>query len=663
MPPLSNPLLDFCRDPLSDTTPTWIDVSGYLLAWEVWGGIESEGSQAEAGGARFWLDNRDRRFEPEYAAGAYYPDVVPLRRFRFRQTADAVTYNDGIYYVTDWGPDFTDGFNEEAAIVCVDGWGLTSLDNLSELDPPEATSVEEVINFDQPMGYWRLGDPPGTKLESHLRSKRYRRKHPKRSKRFRTVETAAEATGVSGPAGTYKNTPLLGEPGLVLGDPSTCVTFRRAQSEYARIPLEDADDTSGPALTVGLVYRVGSDVDTNSTTLVAGPLNGGFPVWTLWLDVGFPVFDQTFNDGGVGFTQGTIEIFDAEIHTIIATFDGHEGKIYLDGIWEDGDSNHIGGGGIIDVATETTPYVRIGNNTLGDFCEGSLQEVFIVQRNIGPARVLAIHQAMRERGFDTQLAGDRIESLLTSPLWVETGIPVGTMQLKPIMKYGQSIQDEVLDAMAAEGPDPLLYYNRAGDPVYLPWEYRDASPYNTSQVTFGTSGSEVPYEDIDMSYDDTIFNEVVGNAEGGPTQRELDATSQAQYKRRVNSGPSDLPLFGVVEADENAVKVVHAHLIRNKDPQRTVRSITLQDGELASRTQIHTRNIGDAVRVKHRPKGGTPIDQIAHIIGFRRSGARVTGVVTCTYHLSRGFNAATPTVYWRAGRSGFSNAGNSTRAA
>lgn len=663
MPPLSNPLLDFSRDPLSDVTPSWIDISGYLLAWEVWGGVEQEGQQVEAGGARFWLHNQDRRFEPEYAAGAYYPDIVPLRRFRFRHTADATTYNEGIYYVVDWGPDFTDGFNEEAAVVCVDGWGLTSLDNLPELDPPEASSVDEVIEFEEPMGYWRLGDPPGTKLVSHLRSKRWRRKHPRRRKRYQTVETAAEATGVSGPAGTYKNTPLLGEKGLVLGDPTTCLTLRRAQSEYARIPLEDADDTSGPELTVGILFRAGSDVSTSDNTLVAGPLNSGFPIWRLWVDSGFPTFEQLFTDGGVGFTSGMVEILPGELHSIIGTFNGYEGKVILDGIWDIGDSLHAGGGGVIDAATETTPYVRIGNDTLGALCEGSLQECFIIQRDIGIERAHAIHQAMLERGFDDQLAGDRIESLLTSALWSEAGIPAGTMRVKPIMHYGQSIQDEVIDATAAEGPDPMVYFNRTGDPVYLPWEFKDASPYNTSQATFGTSGSEIPYKDIGLAYDDTIFNEVVGNAEGGPTQRESDATSQGQYKRRVDPAPTDLPLFGVVIADENAKKVVHAHLVRKKDPQRTVRSIVLEDAELAPRTQIHTRNIGDAVRVKHRPKGGTPIDQIAHIIGFRKTGARKTGAVTCTFHLSRGFNAATPTVYWHAGRAGFSNAGNSTKAA
>jgi hypothetical protein len=62
---------------MSDTTPTWIDITPYFLE-----GYYRRGhgvlANPEAGVASLLLDNRDRRLEPEHAAGAYYPDIKPL---------------------------------------------------------------------------------------------------------------------------------------------------------------------------------------------------------------------------------------------------------------------------------------------------------------------------------------------------------------------------------------------------------------------------------------------------------------------------------------------------------------------------------------------------------------------------------------------------------
>jgi hypothetical protein len=57
-------LLEFAREDLSDTTPTWIDITAYLLegSYRRGHGILDD---PEAGTATLLLDNRDRRFEPE----------------------------------------------------------------------------------------------------------------------------------------------------------------------------------------------------------------------------------------------------------------------------------------------------------------------------------------------------------------------------------------------------------------------------------------------------------------------------------------------------------------------------------------------------------------------------------------------------------------------
>jgi hypothetical protein len=83
----------FFSDPSTPINSTiWTDISPYLLDadWDN-GGRQYELDQAQAGTMSVKLYNSDRRFEPEYASGAYYPNVVPLRRIRLRIGENTVT--------------------------------------------------------------------------------------------------------------------------------------------------------------------------------------------------------------------------------------------------------------------------------------------------------------------------------------------------------------------------------------------------------------------------------------------------------------------------------------------------------------------------------------------------------------------------------------------
>jgi hypothetical protein len=83
----------FATDPsVPIASTTWTDISAYVRAadWDK-GGRQYELDRAEAGTMSITLKNDDRRFEPEYASGAYYPNVVPLRRIRMRIGENAVT--------------------------------------------------------------------------------------------------------------------------------------------------------------------------------------------------------------------------------------------------------------------------------------------------------------------------------------------------------------------------------------------------------------------------------------------------------------------------------------------------------------------------------------------------------------------------------------------
>jgi hypothetical protein len=89
----STPLISFSwtTDPL-DPNPVWVDADPYLREFTTKRGRSYEYSRMEAGNGSYVLNNRDRRFEPDYASSPYYPNVVPTRRMRIRATHDQVIY-------------------------------------------------------------------------------------------------------------------------------------------------------------------------------------------------------------------------------------------------------------------------------------------------------------------------------------------------------------------------------------------------------------------------------------------------------------------------------------------------------------------------------------------------------------------------------------------
>src|SRR5262250_117116 len=87
-------------------SPTWTDITAYMRSFEVRRGKDHELQRTQAGQLDLVLNNRDRRFEPGFAAGAYSPNVLPLKQIRLRAVFSAVTYELFRGYVTDWGQDW-----------------------------------------------------------------------------------------------------------------------------------------------------------------------------------------------------------------------------------------------------------------------------------------------------------------------------------------------------------------------------------------------------------------------------------------------------------------------------------------------------------------------------------------------------------------------------
>lgn len=109
----------FSTGPFS-ASPSWTDVTSYWREGTFQTPSRSfELDLIEAGGGGISLDNADRRFEPDYTSGAYYPNVLPVRRARL--VADTgTTFYPWAGYVEAFEPDWTAPQSTDIAVRLID---------------------------------------------------------------------------------------------------------------------------------------------------------------------------------------------------------------------------------------------------------------------------------------------------------------------------------------------------------------------------------------------------------------------------------------------------------------------------------------------------------------------------------------------------------------
>jgi hypothetical protein len=103
------------------TPGVWTDLSSRLRAGSTRSGRQAELDRVEAGTATFTLSNRDRALDPTNAASVLYPNVLPMRRIRFRTYYRSVVQN-GMFtgYIENWPPQRRGPADSEVTITCVD---------------------------------------------------------------------------------------------------------------------------------------------------------------------------------------------------------------------------------------------------------------------------------------------------------------------------------------------------------------------------------------------------------------------------------------------------------------------------------------------------------------------------------------------------------------
>jgi len=604
----------FTTDP--GATPTWTDISAYLMSFTINRGRQRELDRYAAGRASILLDNTDRRFDPNYSSSPYYPNVVPMRRVRIRATYNAVTYDVFNGYADGWRQTYAPPGQAFCELSVTDAFKVLAGITL-------AGSVwEREIRADNPAVWWRLDESAGS---------------------------TSLVDAISGRVATTTGTPTLGATGLVSHDPGTAMQFP-TRADGAWSPPTGAVMVS--ALPVTVAYIV------NTTDAAAGAVvrcqdAGGIPVFEMSIASPNP-FITVRNSAGTSVSiVGSANVIDGNPHLIVGVWDGSNNvTLYVDGAVSAGPT---AAAGTINPITHVTMGggmpTYFGGTTTGTIA--TLDEVAVFPTAVSAARISAWASA-RSAPWSGDLSGARIGHLLDAAGWptadrnIDTGMAVlqsadlGTVALDGLQTVEETEQGR-------------LFVTAAGLVRFIARDSILKAPYITSQGTFGDSGAELEYGDLEYEYDDQlIYNEAQVSRSGGTVQVVADATSQTRYLRRVRT------LDGLLhQSDLTSRDLANWIVTHYKDPLLRVTGLTLEPSAGNDTTHyphVLGRELGDRVTVKRVPQNlGTAINQDAVIEGITHRVSAQQWVTT--WNLS----PAETQIYWILGTAGFSELDQTTR--
>ena len=590
--------------PLNSTLAsiTYTDVSTAVRSVQIKRGRSSELDDFTTGNCQIILSNEDRTFDPENTAGAYYGELTPGRPIRVQATApggSAQTIFQG--YVDQWDQQYTNPSDAVAVVTASDAFKVLNLINLPSY-------WEYQVREDGPTAWFRFddGDAPTQPFETIS------------GRSVGSWKTTAGAATTGASTGS-----------LVAGDSSVSAVFDG--TDFVEIPRA--------AFTFGFGDAVAKTIECwISTSTTTDGSYGIFykPGYEFTVAIGMIVA------GGVGTIQGqwgTISganITDAETsavrvndglpHHILLRWDYNTGahQLWVDGVLATTSTSFT------NVApTETNivvgkPYTSSATATynMTSYFVGTLDELTLYSTVALSSTQIANHYAI---GKGTYLTGNtttqRLDSLLAMADWMSDGetFSTATSTVQGIDTQNDTLLSALKECETAD--QGRLFCDRSGLVKFISHnEMAVNSTFNTSQRTFGDGTGELPYLDLEFTYNDQlIYNRTIVARREGATAVVNDTTSQGQYFIRTDS------LSGLINnTDEAMDDIARVRLATYKQPQLRIEQMRFSPRRLTSMyAATITDDIGTRITVKRRPQGvGSVISKelivegITHDIGI-----------------------------------------------
>jgi hypothetical protein len=589
---------------------TYTDVSTYVRSVQIKRGRSSELDDFTTGNCQIILSNEDRTFDPENTVGAYYGKITPGRPILVEATApggSAETIFQG--YVEQWDQQYTNPSDAVAVVTASDAFkvlNLLTLPSYWEYQVRNRNLARYWLRMDEVTG--------GTSVFDSIQ--------------FIKVGDYLTPAGVA--------TTAVSGSSLVANDSNTSAVFDGTKT----VPIPFSLISSGSNIN----FWIQTDTTTTGSygiyTFFAG--SGGFPT-CIGMDVVAGVgtirvsYTETQFGGAPGVTNAVISsvvVNDGKPHHIMFGSDIESGggiDLYVDGMrattagsfadWTDSVTrDQYGIARTFSINTTFTSGIDFTSNFVG-----TIDEIVGYGRGLVNPIVLNDVTTNYEIGKGTYLSGDtssqRLVSLLEMADWMSDGetFSTATSTVQGIDTQNDTLLSALKECETAD--QGRLFCDRSGLVKFISHnEMAVNSTFNTSQRTFGDGTGELPYLDLEFTYNDhLIFNRSNVARREGATAVIDDTTSQGQYFIRTDS-QSGL----INDTNEQVDDIARVRVATYKQPQLRIDQMTFSPRRLTSMySTTITDDIGTRITVKRRPQGvGSVISKelivegISHDIGI-----------------------------------------------
>lgn len=582
----------------SDEVLAWTDVSDYVRgtdghAVRVNRGRSDEYSPFAPGVASFALDNRDRWFDPSYAAGPFYGDLTPMCPVRVTAEYNSNTYPVYFGYVLGWPQTPYLHFDSIVTINCVDGTRLLANAPLSN------TAIGHAIIGDGAMHYWPLQEEstrPNAKWRDVIEGLTFEIDDP-------------DQAGI--PFGPVRPSRAPGYPEVV-----TDQEFPHAADTFVRLTVDNYPTASwvkmrapgrevvGPPAGISFWAIFDDDypaglTSRDSWSVADGTGNISVAIFGGRLRISY---DNDGDDTRYNDISGVIPVPQAGLHHIALWADSSDIYLYVDGRLRFSDA----------LSATSSPDTQ---HALITFYEGTTAGD---RRNTYVSHFAAYPVSLTEPDWREQYiagmtafghpyseqGGARIERVLDEAGWPTTfrSIQGGATNHGPYEPNGAKALDYLRQIETAEAG--FFFISAAGDATFRGRSFRATQ---NEQTEFADDGTGVPFSSLtfDAANADTIGNEVVVTygAEG--------FTAKARNPSSIDDfGAATVDLFvPTIDSPGIARGLAKYTLTERIGIRQRVTSITVQpraDPETMF-PEILALELGDKVRVTVTPMNvGSP---------------------------------------------------------
>jgi hypothetical protein len=538
------------------TDIVWTDVTNYVREVSTQRGRNSELDEFSTGTSQITLSNRDRRFDPEYSAGPYFGELTPGRPVRVRgKYSTGSTFDLFFGFIDDWQQNY---FIPNDSTVTISASDAFKILNSLQLD----SYWNYQITQDNPSTWLKLSEATGslvaldaTQLTTGMNwvttAGAISSAQSVQGIIFDSVDGAASFDGTRG---------LIIRPGLPNPIPFFPANTERTL-EFCFTTTTTADGNYGMA-----------KVDSLETVMGVGMVvSGGVGTLKIWRG-------SISGINQVNIYTSSVVVNNGELHHVVVPLSGDfvspvvlpkvdnvNTSLTTTRTWTEDFDNPVN---FFD--SFGLPMTQLSGDNFSLPFTGVLDEIVVHRKNLTNTEIANHYQIVTGTYLAGQTTSQRIASLLDMGSWMSDGreLGVGNSTVQAIKTSNKTLLSAMKECEEAE--QGRLFIGPNGKVKFIGrQEINTTTIYNTSQRTYGDSGSELPYTDIQFAYNDRLIsNRVTVSKENGGSFIANDTASQSEYFIRAKN-LSDL----IVESERFLSDLAIAQVATYKQPELRVQSL------------------------------------------------------------------------------------------